>query len=432
MVNGRMSPPEPFATVRGRDTTKDEPGRFDIARWYYDARSHVAADAAILRQLIAAVDWTNDLSPSQWAQWYSVALAFRPDLILELGRGRGNSTAVFCQAAAALGHTSIVSLCHSGDWTTVTAPRLAEVVAPQWFEPLDARMTDIVTADYADILGDHRRILLLWDAHGFEIAEVVLGEILPRLVDREHLVIMHDIVDNRYAGVSRSYGGQPLWKGSEWQQRTGCVDARVNIGWMQSIQDQIVAIADFSARNDLEIGSADHEYHRLFDEGPGPADEMRAVLGEEFFSAVGHWAFFSLTGKAGPFEFPAVTGRRSFSHEGGTAVDGIPDLPVTVVTAAQVWAFASAWTWRPTVEPPAGADAWLRVRLQVDGGSVGIGLLAGNGTDFLVRRALSPHRATAEVLLPVADVTNPGKLVVHTWAAPVSARVRIEDLTLVW
>jgi hypothetical protein len=201
---------------------------------------------------------------------------------------------------------------------------------------------------------------------------------------------------------------------------------------MQSIQDQIVAIADFSARNDLEIGSADHEYHRLFEAGSRPADEMRALLGEEFFSTVGHWAFFSLTGKTGPFEFPAVSGRRSFAHEGAVAVDGISYLPAAVVTDAQAWAFASAWTWRPTIQVPPEADAWLRVRLLVEGGSVGIGLLAGNGTDFTVRRALSPGRHPVNVFLPIADLSSPGSLVIQTWAAPIAARVRVDALTLLW
>ena len=141
------------------------------------------------------------------------------------------------------------------------------------------------------LLADHERVLLLWDAHGFEIAELVLGEILPRLADREHLLLMHDISDNRYPGVPRSYGGQPLWKGSAWQKRTGAWESRVNIGWMNSMQDQVIALADFAARNDLEIGSADHEYARFFGAHPDHAEEMDRLLGREFFSSrpTGHF-----------------------------------------------------------------------------------------------------------------------------------------------
>jgi hypothetical protein len=137
----------------------------------------------------------------------------------------------------------------------VVAPRIAQVVDDAWFANIDARSVDILSVDYREIIADHQRVLLLWDAHGFEIAELVLGEILPRLVDRAHLLLLHDISDNRYAAVPRSYGGHPLWKGNKWQQADAGA-SRVNIGWMNSVEDQVIALADFSARNDVEIGSA--------------------------------------------------------------------------------------------------------------------------------------------------------------------------------
>jgi hypothetical protein len=199
---------------------------------------------------------------------------------------------------------------------------------------------------------------------------------------------------------------------------------------MHSIQDQIVAIADFSARNDLEIVSADHEFHRLFIEQPELADAMRDSLGDEFFSTLGHWAFFSLNGKQGPFEFPAVAGRQTFAHQSAVVVEGVR-FPATVVAKAQPWSFASAWAWRPLEDVPRNVETWLRVRMQVEDGSVGVGLLAANGTDFTVRRAVAPGEAV-DVQMPVADLANRGQLVVTTWAAPRPARVRVDDVRLVW
>ena len=64
----------------------------DIARFYYEQRHAVAEDAPTLRALIGAVNAPNDLAPTQWSQWYAIALGFRPDLIVELGRAKGNST----------------------------------------------------------------------------------------------------------------------------------------------------------------------------------------------------------------------------------------------------------------------------------------------------------------------------------------------------
>ena len=177
-------PPRPFQNVPGRDTTKDRAAEFDIARFYYDQRFGVAEDTGMLNALIGATRAEYDLAPPQWAQWYSVALGFRPDLILELGRSKGNSTALFCQAANRLGRTRVVSVCNSKDWVEETLPRLKPVVAAGWFDPLDARMADILDTDYEEIVKGSARVLVLWDAHGFEIAEVVLGRILPLISDR--------------------------------------------------------------------------------------------------------------------------------------------------------------------------------------------------------------------------------------------------------
>lgn len=420
----------PFEKTAGRDTSTDQPPPFDIASYYYDQREAIGRDVAILRQLAQAVDRQSDLEPPQWAQWYSVARGFAPDLILELGRDRGNSTAVFAQVLASLGGGRVVSLCQSNNWASVVAPRIARLVDHSWFERVDARLADIISADYEAILRDHQRVLVLWDAHGFEIAEVVLGEILPRLVGREHLVLLHDISDNRYAGVPRSYGGHPLWKGSVWQTRTKTWNSRVNIGWMNSSQDQVVALADFSARNTLEIGSADHEYATFFAAHPDRADDMRQTIGPEMFSTLAHWAFLSLSGKSGPFHFPPVASRRPRPHSADVVVEGAGRLPAELTTPARAWAYAVTWTWRPAVEIAPNEPVCLRLRVYVEGGAIGVSLLSADEKYFVQSKIAGV--GTGDVLVPIADVNHPGRLVIHTWDTPTPARVRIDGLSLVW
>ena len=431
---------KPFASTPGRDVGLDQPPVFDVARHYYEQRHRIHEDAAVLRALIGAVGWPNDLTPAQWTQWYSLVLGFAPDLIIELGRGYGNSTALFAQAAwrlrrmkAAwrLGRMKIVSLCLTGEWASIAAPRIAKLVDPAWFASVDARRTDILSADYGEIIANHQRVLVLWDAHGFEIAELVLGDILPRLADRQHLLLLHDISDNRYASVQRSYGSQPLWKGSRWQQQAGAWNSRVNIGWMNSIQDQVIALADFSARNDVEIESADREYTEFFAAHSEYADEMRQLLGEEFFSSIGHWAFLSLTGKAGPFHFPAVSGWRAATSRCQVLADQWPGGAARIVTDAVPWAYASTSAWRPVANPPAGASSWIRCRVRVRGGPVGVSLLTPDGSTFVQSQVVS-STVPVDVLLAVPDLARRGSLVIHTWDRPMAARVHIDDLSLVW
>ncbi len=424
-----------FAQTPGRDRSRDRQPPFDVAHCYYDQRHLIADDGELLRRLNAAVNSPGDLGSAQWAQWYSLTLGFQPDLIVELGRGRGNSTAVFAQAARRLAlarsaeRTRVVSLCVTGDWDASVAPAIARIVDQDWFASVDARRIDILSVDFGQLLGGYDRVLVLWDAHGYDIAELVLGDILPRLAGRDHVVVMHDISDNRYRGVPRSYGGQPLWKGSARQNQT---ESRTNIGWMNSMQDQVVALADFSARNDLDIGSADHEYACYFEAHPDHTREMQRLLGSDLFSTTADWAFLSLSGKEGPFHFPALSGARAAAHQASLATDPLLRLPAAIVTAETPWAYASTLGWRPAEEPPAESQSWIRCRLQVEGGAVGISLLAPDERSFVESRVVSATSGRQDVWLRAPAPLERGRLVVHTWDAPVSARVRIEELALIW
>jgi hypothetical protein len=415
-----------------RDASRDGSLGFSIADYYYDGRHAVAADLPVLQRLIEVVDSPNALDAMQWAQLYSVALGFRPDLILELGRGKGNSTALFSQAASRLPSTRVVSLCLSTDWHAETAAKIARFVESSWFSRLDARIADIVLADYESILESHERVLVFWDAHGFEIAEIVLGNILPRLVGRPHLIIMHDISDNRYASVAPAYDGAPLWKASERQRMSGEWTSRVNIGWMNSVQDQVIALVDFSTRNAVEVGSADHEYWHYFAAHPERADEMRRTLGHEFFQTTAHWAFLSLNGRQGPFTFPTPENHRGFAHSVPVSVDPPSKWPATIVTEPQPWAYAATFAWRPGGSGRISTPAWLRLQVSVEGGLVGIGLLSADGKQFVQSQAVCEGSTSSTVLLSIADITSPGRLVFHTWQQPVGARIRIEDISVVW
>ena len=170
------------------------------AQAYWRQRAAVREATSRLVALQEAVDHLSNLSPPQWAQLLAFALEFRPTLILELGRQLGNSTCVFTEAANRLpvGSCRVLSLCRSDDWEARTAPRLRGIVPPEWFSPLRAELADILTWDYRSLIRADDRVLVFWDAHGFEIAECVLGEILPLLADRPHVVAMHDLSDARY------------------------------------------------------------------------------------------------------------------------------------------------------------------------------------------------------------------------------------------
>lgn len=269
-----------------------------LACW--EQRDTLAAAAGLLRRLMGSVGRPTDLSASQWGQLFAAAVQFEPDLVLELGRGCGNSTCVFASAAMSTG-ARVVSLCLSDQWRTGTRPRVAPLVPPDWLARVDAREGDICAVDFDAILRDDPRVLVFWDAHGFDLAEHVLGRLLPALAGREHLVLMHDLSDARFEGGQdrQSYGGHGLWRGNNWS------GPRVRLGHVDSAVEQAVAVVDFTSRNAVPLRSAAEDLHGVFDPDPDRLALMQALLGD-LFALDAHWFHFSLNERPGPYGFPAV------------------------------------------------------------------------------------------------------------------------------
>lgn len=281
---------------------------FDLAGAYWRHRETLAAHRDRLAALRSAVDWPGDLSLYQWGQLTAAVLDFQPDLVIELGRGRGNSTCVFTEAAGVLGPETcrVVSLCRSYDWHVFTKPRLKRLVSNDWFKPLTAVRGDIVGWDFEATLGSSRRCLVFWDAHGFEIAEWVLAELLPPLLKRDHLVIMHDISDARFQPPdSKVYKVKGIWKGSSWS------GPRLRLGAFDTAVEQTIAVVDFANRNDLRIRSAEEELRNNYGQDHGRAGVLQTSLGE-LFSLRADWVWFQMD-PSKSWTFPVAIPSRGFS-----------------------------------------------------------------------------------------------------------------------
>jgi len=242
------------------------------------------------------VDSPVDLSLAQWGQLFSFALEFNPDIILELGRGYGNSTCAFTEVANLLKshRCKVLSLCKSGYWRKRTAPRLNQIMEKSWFVPLDALQTDIIKFDFKQVLENRSRVFVFWDAHGYDMAECVLGTILPQIADKPHIVVMHDLADIRY--MPEPTGNYGLWRGNSDDGR------RIRIGNIDSAVEQAISIMDFANRNKLILHSADHSLHTEL--GDSQKAELRKLLGDNLFSLNCYWFWFSLNEATVPHSFP--------------------------------------------------------------------------------------------------------------------------------
>jgi hypothetical protein len=270
----------------------------------WNQRQQLASMADRLRSLIKTVGHPSDFAPFQCAEIAAFALEFRPDLIIELGRGWGNSTCCFLQVADRLHEINpcrVVSLCLSAEWFTATEPKLKEVCAQDWFQSGEILQCDILRTDFAPLLKDAKRCLLFWDAHGFEIAETVLGRLMPLLANREHVVLMHDMEDIQYDNpYPRSYGETGLWKGA-----SAC-GAYLWLGSVCSPVAQAISIIDFATRNKMPLHSAAKSLHRFLADDPAKVAELQKLLDNDLFSLNARWFWFSLNEAVAPYTFPRV------------------------------------------------------------------------------------------------------------------------------
>lgn len=274
---------------------------FSPGQAYWNQRLVLAREREPLVALLQAVANHGDFMPIQGGQLLATALEFKPDLILELGRGQGNSTCVFTQAANLLKPQpcQVCSLCLANAWRRKAVPNVRRLVTESWFEPLKAFQADILRFPFEARLRGFDRILVFWDAHGFEVAECVLGEIMPLIAERPHFVVMHDLSDARYCGSKPSYRQTGLWKGGNDADA-----ARVRLGHIDTGVEQAIAALDFTSRNNVGLYSVDHDLHEVIGNDEQKVAEMRRLLGDEFFSLVGHWFYFSLNERPGPYSFP--------------------------------------------------------------------------------------------------------------------------------
>jgi predicted O-methyltransferase YrrM len=127
---------------------------------------------------------------SKWSKLYDLTVAFGPDLVLELGRGWGNSTCVLTEAANTVG-CRVVSIGFDSQhaWETRTALRLERVLEAIWFAPLTVVQDDITHVDFRPLLDGSTRALVFWDAHGIDIAEAIFDRLFPALTPDSRIVV---------------------------------------------------------------------------------------------------------------------------------------------------------------------------------------------------------------------------------------------------
>lgn len=285
-----------------------------LALW--KQRTVIAKRKNRLEDLAKAINRIGDSGISQYAQLYSMVLEFKPTIIIELGRGYGNSTAVFTQAANQLKETrKVISFCLSNDWQTCSVPRIFKIVEKDWFSKLEVRNENILDVNINDYFTKNDSVLFFWDAHGWDVGEFILGNILPKFQKNKHLILIHDIMDMRYHQHLKEYKGKGIWNG---YQDKGTNNQFLIINSMASAFEEIVILNDFLERNNLLIHSIEHEIRQHITNKKNRVKEITAFLGKEMSSPTTSLYWFSLNESVSQnkFVFPKIKNKiKSFNKK---------------------------------------------------------------------------------------------------------------------
>ncbi len=114
------------------------------------------------------------------------------------------------------------------------------------------------------------------------------------------------------------------------------------------------------------------------------------------------------------------------AHPGSTLAEAGSEMVLT--TSAQQWDYAANGSLR--LPQRASGRATVRVRLEVEKGRLGIGVLArGSVSQFLAEQAADVTRGPVDVYLDLVDVANAGPIVFRSWS-PNGVRVRARILLI--
>ncbi len=254
-----------------------------------------------LLALFDVVDSEHELPLYQGVQFVSFIMEYKPDLIIELGRSHGRAACFLTEAANQLVDCTVASVGPCDAWEEKVRPALSEVVPPEWLYRLTTINEEIPRVDFEQVIGDRQKVLLFWNTPGYDVAECVLGRIMPILQDREHVVIVRNMSDTRnLSWQETSYSGKGIWRS------TGPEDRYVYLGAVQSRPDLAVSILEFITRNKLTLNSADYDLYMQIGIDPKKIAELENTLGAPCFdkSLQAHWVWFSLNERNGPYHFP--------------------------------------------------------------------------------------------------------------------------------
>lgn len=229
-----------------------------------------------LAPLYRCVNRPVDFQFADWLMLFSLTLQYRPELIVEVGRGCGNSTCVFLEAASELSCPVVSVDRRSWRWRR-TAKKVLSLRGRDWLCRGTIVSKNFLATDPQALIPEGTgRTLFFWDAHGRDLATFIIRRIFPRLRVRSHLIIVHDITDLLLGLNPRHFQQGPF-----------------NSGF-----DELFPLYELWQAENTAVRSPARDIAGVEKEDPNRVDRLAGslpVFCRPLLGPTGHWVYFQLS-----------------------------------------------------------------------------------------------------------------------------------------
>ena len=157
------------------------------------SRSLFEQQKTLLMDLCRRINAEQDFSFDDWEILFHTVENYRPDYILEVGRGAGNTTCVLLDYCVRHPEVNFCSVDLFDHWNTNSKA----VLPPEFIAKVsDYNMLhqNFLDFDFRFILeANWERLLLFWDVNDVEATKRLTSEFLPALVCRNVFTAVHDV-----------------------------------------------------------------------------------------------------------------------------------------------------------------------------------------------------------------------------------------------
>ncbi len=145
------------------------------------------------KDLYGRIDASQDFTFDDWEILFHTLENYRPDYVLEVGRGAGNSTCVlldYCMRYSGVDFCSVDLYDNWGMHTSKVLPQefMAKIKNRTMLHQnfMDFEIDKIIGASW-------ERLFLFWDVNDTEATTRLTTQFLPHLIDRNALGVVHDV-----------------------------------------------------------------------------------------------------------------------------------------------------------------------------------------------------------------------------------------------